>query len=161
MLTLISKKLNDNLYQLRLIDEDNTTILEEMVDKKSKIESIKKIAEDYYVSDIKHYDDSKKVIKDTEISIIPYTNEFDLHNYFERENLFIFDRILTAIEDGIVNKKKKIKLFRFDKTNVYLTSSKKNWLSGLLITKKYLEKYEFFEKIPKCQELIDALNTYK
>lgn len=161
MMKIISKKI-DNKFVLELMDGKtvlDTKIASDITKRDSIITSWTDV---YQVTDIQYTGVSKKKQKEkdemvSDIPSLPYIDELQLEQYFDTNDISVFDRILSAIEDGINTKKKKIKLFELSKTGIFITSSKKDWIKGLNIAHEGYLRNQQFEKCTKCLELIEQL----
>jgi len=160
MIKIVSKKI-DNKFVLELIDDKNVLDTKIATDIAKRDSIITDWTDVYQVTDIQYTLPPKKNKKDKEeqenIPSIPYADEMQLEDYFDTNDISVFDRILSAIDAGITGNKKKIKLFELSRTGVYLTAAKKDWIKGLNIAYQAYLKHESFEKCTKCLELIEVL----
>lgn len=91
------------------------------------------------------------------VPIIPYTNVFQLEDYFDSNNDYIFTRIVEAIDIGLKNKKKKIKLFQINNSGIYIDSLKRDWPAGLRLAHKFFLQEEKYDMCEKCIALLTML----
>jgi hypothetical protein len=96
---------------------------------------------------------------DSKIPIIPYTDMFQLENYFDSNNDYIFYRIVEAVEDGLKNKKKKIKLFQINNSGIFVDSLKRDWSAGIQLANEYFLQVENYDMCEKCKELLKKMKT--
>lgn len=96
---------------------------------------------------------------DSGIPVLPYTDTFQLENYFDTHNVEVFNRILEAVKEGIATKKKKIKLFQISNTGVFIDSLKRDWPSGLRVAHQFFLDVEDYDKCTECLALLDKLKS--
>ena len=136
------------------------TKLASNINEKSKI--VFDLSDFYQSVDIEHIDMTiKQVTKDPDIDIpvIPYTDMFQLEDYFDSNNDYIFYRIVEAVEDGIKNKKKKIKLFQINNSGVYVDSLKRDWPVGIKMAHEYFLQEEKYDMCAICKELLKKMKV--
>lgn len=88
---------------------------------------------------------------------IPYVDELQLEKYFDVNSKFIFDRIVEAVNNGIITKRKKIKLFELEDTGIYITSSKRSWAEGIRTAKQYYLEFQEYSMVTECDRLLSIL----
>lgn len=147
---LIEVWLGDDLVETKLAttNKDKSKVLYEL--------------SDFYQSvDVEHIDMNKlqpnfKEV-DSKIPIVPYTDMFQLENYFDSNNDYIFYRIVEAVEDGLKNKKKKIKLFQINNSGIFVDSLKRDWPAGIKLAREYFLNVEQYDMCSKCDELLKKM----
>lgn len=162
MYKIKSKKINKKDYLIELWDgeEVSQTSMAYSISERDKI--IYELADVYNIVDIEHVDMNKlqnkikeKVFDD--VPMIPYTDVFELENYFDTNNDDIFSRIVDAVDNGITEKKKKIKLFQISNSGVYIDSLKRDWPAGLRIAHSYYLQNENYSMCDRCVALLKKL----
>jgi len=93
----------------------------------------------------------------SEIPSIPVLNEGEAKDYFESSEQFVYDRMLQAIEEGIITKRPFIRLFELNGTGVYITSVKSSWKAGLNQALEFYLETEQYEKCAVIKTLINRL----
>lgn len=167
MFKIISKKVESAKWLILLLDgtrEIESYLATSIQDRDNKIYQL---SIDYSTVDIEHITlnsktsmgNSTKKLKNSvnDIPVIPYTNLFQLEDYFDKNNEFIFNRIIEGISEGLENKKKKIKLFQINNSGEYVDALKRNWPAGLRIAHKYFLQEEQFDKCNECKRLLELM----
>lgn len=157
------KKVNkaEFLIEVWLGDELVETKLASNTKEKSKL--LFDLSDFYQSVDVEHIDMTKlhTTVKDSDskIPVIPYTDMFQLENYFDSNNDYIFYRIVEAVEDGLINKKKKIKLFQINNSGIFVDSLKRDWPSGIQLANEYFLQVENYPMCEKCKELLKKMKV--
>lgn len=162
MYKLKSKRINKKDFLIELWENEEITQTKMAYSILERDNILYELADMYNIVDIEHIDMNKlqgkpkeKVFED--VPIIPYTDVFQLENYFDQNNDDIFDRIVEAISIGITNKKKKIKLFQISNSGVYIDSLKRDWPAGLRLAHSYYLQNENYTMCDKCVSLLKKL----
>lgn len=139
-------------YNITLLDGDN--VLKEAVanDIVERDKIVWQYAETYNVIDIDVK--SHKMAKMSNVPSIPVLSEEDAHLFFDENQEFTHNRIITAVEEGVKNHLEVLNLFELNGTGVYITSDRINWKAGLLHALAYFEEAEMYERCNKIQKLL-------
>lgn len=163
MFKIRAKKISSKEYLIEVWDDDllvQTKLAKDIIER-DKI--VFDLCDMHNIVDVEYINMTKlnEVIADTEdnIPVLPYTDAFQLEDYFDHHNSEVFDRILEAVEEGIETRKKKIKLFQISNTGVYIDSLKRDWPSGLRLAHQYFLDTEDYDKCSKCIELLTKLKS--
>jgi len=157
------KKVNKTEYLIEvwLGDDIVETKLAATVKEKAKL--IFDLSDFYQSVDIEYIDMNKlqSTVKDADpsIPVIPYTDMFQLENYFDSNNDYIFYRIVEAVEDGLKNKKKKIKLFQINNSGVFVDSLKRDWPAGIKLAHEYFLQEEKYDMCSICEGLMKKMKS--
>ena len=158
------KKVNKTEYLIEVWLGDELMETKLATNPKEKAKLLFDLADLYQSVDIEHIDMNKlqpSGVKDSDakIPIIPYTDMFQLENYFDSNNDYIFYRIVEAVEDGLKNKKKKIKLFQINNSGVFVDSLKRDWPAGIQLANEYFLQVENYSMCEKCTELLKKMKV--
>lgn len=93
----------------------------------------------------------------SEIPSIPVLNEAEAKDYFESSEQFVYDRMLQAVEEGVITNRPFIRLFELNGTGVYITSVKSSWKAGLQQALEYYLENEQYENCAIAKGLIERL----
>jgi hypothetical protein len=163
MFKIRAKKVSSTEYLIEVWDDDLLvqTKLAKGISERDRIVfdlcDLHNIVDVEYINMTKVQQDIDEV--DSEIPVLPYTDAFQLEDYFDSHNVEVFDRILNAVEEGINTKKKKIKLFQISNTGVFIDSLKRDWPSGIRVAHQYFLEIEDYDKCNKCISLLDKLKS--
>jgi len=163
MFKIRAKKVSDKEYLIEVWDDDLMvqTKLAKNIIERDKI--VFDLCDMHNIVDVEYINMTKfqeiKDPADEAIPVLPYTDAFQLEDYVATRNSEVFDRILEAVEEGIMNKKKKIKLFQISNTGVYIDSLKRDWPAGLRVAHEYFLEVEDYDKCKKCIDLLDKLKA--
>lgn len=160
MFKIRSKRVNKNEYIIEVWDDDSVvqTKLATSILERDKI--IFDLSDMHNIVDVEYVNMEKIQDKvDEQIPIVPYTDMFQLEDYFDSNNEYIFNRIIEAIEDGIKTKKKKIKLFQINSSGIFVDSLKRDWPAGLRVAHEYFLEEEEYLKAEKCIQLLKQLKA--
>lgn len=160
MFKIRSKRVNKNEYIIEVWDDDSVvqTKLATSILERDKI--IFDLSDMHNIVDVEYVNMEKIQDKvDEQIPIVPYTDMFQLEDYFDSNNEYIFNRIIEAIEDGIKTKKKKIKLFQINSSGIFVDSLKRDWPAGLRLAHEYFLEEEEYLKAEKCIQLLKQLKA--
>lgn len=160
MFKIRSKRVNKNEYIIEVWDDDSVvqTKLATSILERDKI--IFDLSDMHNIVDVDYVNMEKIQDKvDEQIPVVPYTDMFQLENYFDSNNSYIFNRIIEAIEDGIKTKKKKIKLFQINSSGIFVDSLKRDWPAGLRVAHEYFLEEEDYLKAEKCIQLLKQLKA--
>jgi hypothetical protein len=73
-------------------------------------------------------------------------------------NRVIFNEIVTAVKEGIENKKSTVTLFEINESGFVVDLDKENWNSSLDSAISFFEKQENYEKCHECSNLKNQIN---
>lgn len=162
MYKIKSRKINKKDFLIELWEGDDITQTRMAYSISERDSILYDLADTYNIVDIEHIDMNKlqnktkeKIFED--VPIIPYTDVFQLENYFDQHNDGIFDRIVDAISIGITGKKKKIKLFQISNSGIFIDSLKRDWPAGLRLAHSYYLQNENYVMCDTCVMLLKKL----
>ena len=148
-------------FKIEVVDDRNRVQAEYIavttLDRSNKINEWKELFRTDDVRHIRMVGDKKKKFKPTKIPTVVYTTTNDIDAIFANNPQQLYDRILIAVEEGIRLNKKIVKLFELNHTDVFLTSKRLQWTSGLRQSLQYFNTSEQYEKSARCQEAINIL----
>lgn len=160
--TIGRKGKNEHLIQV--VDRNNVVHSETTESIKQRDKVVWQLAEMYNILDIevRHGKSTVEDILDTEfrfseIPSIPVIDEEDAKLFFDDHEDLIFNRIIKAIEEGIVMDLEFIRLFELNGTGVYLTSEKNDWKNGIEKAIEYFISTEEYEKCVIGRQLLHKL----
>jgi hypothetical protein len=157
--TVPTKKGNKHLVQVMdnnvVVYSETTTTIEQ----RDKL--VWHLAETYNALDIE-VTRSKKPFDDedfrfSEIPSIPVLDEEDAESFFDDHEDAVYNRILEAVEEGVFLELDEIRLFELNGTDVYLTSERESWRSGVEKAIEYFVKEEQYEKCIVGRQLLSKL----
>lgn len=161
---------NSTLYVVSVVDGEN--ILEECTASSiaQRDELIWELAEQFNTTNIEIKDKNKEkrvrtkaksntpTFRFTEIPSIPVLDISEAKEFFDDNESLVYNRILTAVSEGVKASINVIKLFELSGTGVYMTSEREDWKNGLKGALRYFEENEEYEKCATCRDLLDILN---
>jgi hypothetical protein len=100
---------------------------------------------------------SEEEFRFSEIPSIPVLDEEDAVAFFEDHEDAVYDRILEAVGEGLFLDLDEIRLFELNGTDVYLTSERENWKSGVEKAIDHFVKVEQYEKCIIGRQLLNKL----
>lgn len=100
---------------------------------------------------VKH---TKEEFKYTEIPNIPVLDEQEAIEFFDSEGVFVFERIVKAVEEGLLMNLKTIRLFELNGTGKYLTADRQDWKQGLQTALDYYLSREMYLNCAKVRDLM-------
>jgi hypothetical protein len=118
------------------------------------------LADLYDALDIEVREKSKpkpEAFRFSEIPSIPVLDEKDASAYFEENEQYIYDRMLIAVEEGMITKRPFIRLFELNGTGVYITSIRSSWKIGLEQALEFYLETENYEKCAVIKTLTNKL----
>jgi len=164
VVSLVSS-IKGNKHLIQVVDHNSIVHSEttDTIDKRDAL--VWALAETYNVLDIevKHNDpdedhfDEYGEFRFSEIPSIPVLDEQDAEAFFDDHENLVYNRILKAIEEGIITNLKEIRLFELSGTGVYLTSERADWISGLEKAIQYFVSLEDYEKCIAGKQLLNKL----
>ena len=83
----------------------------------------------------------------TDIPSIPVLELEEADVFFDENSEFVYERILQAVEEGIIANRNEIRLFELNGTGVYVTSNRPDWSQGV---QQALDYFILLEKYDKC-----------
>ena len=99
----------------------------------------------------------KEEFRYTQIPNIPVLDESEAADFFDPESVFVFERIVKAIEEGLAMKLTTIRLFELNGTGKYLTADKAGWEQGLQRALDFYLSREMYLNCAKVRDLIEKL----
>ena len=120
------------------------------------------LAETYNALDIevthsKRPADQEDEFRFSEIPSIPVLDEEDAEAFFDDHEDAVYCRILEAVEEGLFLDLDEIRLFELNGTDVYLTSERENWRSGVEKAIDYFVRVEQYERCIIGRRLLSRL----
>lgn len=164
MFKIKSRRINKKEFLIEIWEGDIIVQTKMAINISERDKIIYELSDLHNIVDVEHINIIPKMsesnIKNSiAIPVIPYTDMFQLENYFNSDGDYIFNRILEAIAEGLVLKKKKIKLFQINNSGVYVDSLKRDWPAGLRIAHEYFFQEEQYDKCQECVRLLTALKS--
>ena len=144
-------------YEVSVVDGLNSIHKEVVSGIKNRDEVVWKLADLYGAVDIEIVEPKPREFKFSEIPNIPVLDEQEAEEYFEDCAESVYDRIVTAIKEGLHAKRDVVRLFELSGTGVYLTSQKTHWKAGLEQIVNYYIKIEAYEKCAAVHKLIQRI----
>lgn len=143
-------------YVVKVFDGTNTVHDETVKSIQDRDELVWKLADLYNVDDIEILDVEKEVdtFKYSEIPSIPVLEEEEADEFFESNSEFVYDRILQAVAEGVVQNMESIRLFELNGTGVYITSKKADWKNGVQQALEYFISIEDYSKCIVARQLM-------
>ena len=84
-------------------------------------------------------------------------DEQDAIEFFNDNEGLVYNRIVQAVEEGLVAHQSSIRLFELNGTGVYFTSEIKDWKRGLEKAIDYFVSVEEYERCITCKQLLSKL----
>lgn len=103
---------------------------------------------------VKH---KKEEFRYTEIPNIPVLDESEAAEFFDSESAFVFERIVKAIEEGLLMKLTTIRLFELNGTGKYLTADRPDWKQGLQRALDYFLSREMYLNCARVRDLMKKI----
>ena len=157
--TVPTKKGNKHLVQV--VDNDVIVYSETTTTIEQRDKLVWYLAETYNALDIEVTQNNKHLDEDdfrfSEIPSIPVLDEEDAEAFFDDHEDAVYNRILEAVEEGVFLGLDEIRLFELNGTDVYLTSDKDSWKSGVEKAIEYFVKEEQYEKCIVGRQLLSKL----
>jgi hypothetical protein len=148
-------------FRIEVVDGETIVYTDNANDIKTCDKKVWSLSEVYNIVDIEIYTtETPPTFKLSEIPSIPALDEEETSEYFESHQDFVYNRIIQAVEEGIITKRKQIRLFELNGLNTYITSDRENWISGLIEAIKYFEKVENYEQCHKAKNLQETLTKH-
>lgn len=150
-----------NKHLIQVLDRNNIVHSEttDTIDKRDAL--VWALAETYNVLDIEVTSTKRALEEDefrfSEIPSIPVLDEEDAEAFFDDHEEAVYSRILEAVDEGLFLGLDEIRLFELNGTDVYLTSEKDNWKSGVEKAIEYFVREEQYEKCIIGRQLLNKL----
>ena len=154
-----TKKGNKHLVQV--LDRDLVVYSETTSTIEQRDKLVWHLAETYNALDIevtssKQRSDDEE-FRFSEIPSIPVLDEEDAEAFFDDHEEAVYGRILEAVEEGLFLDLEEIRLFELNGTDVYLTSERDSWRSGVEKAIDYFVRVEQYEKCIIGRRLLRSL----
>jgi hypothetical protein len=149
-----------DFYTIQVVDGSTIIHSENAQGLAERDEVVWKLADLYDALEIELKDKPKSQpveFRFSEIPSIPILNESQAKAYFESNQQLVYDRMLQAIEEGIVTQRQFIRLFELSGTGVYITSIKSSWKAGLQQALEFYLENEQYENCAIAKGLIEKL----
>jgi len=151
-------KKKEKLYIVQVVDGDSVIHSEEVKGLQQRDTIVWKLADLYNVMEIEITDTkTQDTFKFSSIPSIPVLEEEEAETFFEENQQFTYDRILQAVQEGVLSGRDSIRLFELSGTGVYMTSNKKDWNSGVQQALQYYEQQEQYDKCETAKHLLEKL----
>jgi hypothetical protein len=144
-------------FEVSVVDGLNPIYKELVSGIKNRDEVVWKLADLYGAVDIEIIEPKAREFKFSEIPNIPVLDEEEAEEYFEDCIESVYDRIVTAIKEGVHTKRATVRLFELNSTGVYLTSERSNWKVGLEQIIQHYIRIEAYEKCTAVHKLIEKI----
>lgn len=165
VVSIVGRK-GSSKHLIQVVDRDTVVHSEttQSIDQRDKL--VWQLAETYNVLDIEvrrsslhdeYLADNEDEFRFSEIPSIPVLDEEDAKLFFEDYQGMVFDRILKAIDEGIIMDLDYIRLFELNGTGVYLTSERGDWKKGIEKAIEYFVSTEEYEKCIVGKQLLNKL----
>lgn len=143
-------------YVVEVLDGTNTIHSETVKSVHDRDELVWKLADLYNVDDIEIKDIQQEVdtFKYSEIPSIPVLEEDEADEFFESNSEYVYDRILQAVAEGVVQNIDSIRLFELNGTGVYITSKRADWRNGVQQAQDYFVTVEQYDKCIIARQLL-------
>jgi isochorismate synthase EntC len=142
------------IYHVEVVDGSISVHKESVSSIEERDELVWQLADLYNALDIEVVDEKTDEFKFTEIPSIPVLEEEEADEFFDDNSEFVFDRILQAVEEGVVAKRDSIRLFELNGTDVYITSNREDWKSGVQQALDYFASVEQYNKCIVARQLM-------
>lgn len=160
IVVLQPKASKPNLYTIQVVDGGTIIHTENANGLAERDETVWRLADLYDALDIEVREKTKynkEEFRFSEIPSIPVLDEVDASKFFEDNEEFVYDRMLQAVEEGIVTKRPFIRMFELSGTGVYITSIRPSWKRGLEQALQYYLDTENYEKCSVVKSLMNRL----
>jgi len=141
-------------YHVEVVDGSISVHKESVNSIEERDELVWQLADLYNALDIEVMDGKTEEFKFTEIPSIPVLEEEEADEFFDDNSEFVFDRILQAVEEGVIAKRDSIRLFELNGTDVYITSNREDWKSGVQQALDYFAAVEQYSKCIVARQLM-------
>ena len=149
-----SGRKNNRTFTIEVLDGQAIIHTEAADGVKKRDEVVWKLADLYGALDIEMIEAKPAEFKFTEIPSIPVLEEEEADEFFDDNSEFVFDRILQAVEEGVIAKRDSIRLFELNGTDVYITSNREDWKSGVQQALDYFASVEQYNKCIVARQLM-------
>lgn len=152
----------ENKHLVQVVDHNNIVHSETTQSITQRDKLVWQLAETYNVLDIEVRRSSLATVTEdefrfSEIPSIPVLDMEDATAFFDDHEDLVFNRILKAIEEGIVMDLDHIRLFELNGTGVYLTSEREDWKNGIEKAIEYFISTEEYEKCIVGKQLLGKM----
>jgi hypothetical protein len=106
-----------------------------------------RLADLYDLTEIEMRDAKVDEFKFTDIPSIPVLEFEEADVFFDENSEFVYERILQAVQEGLIAKRNEIRLFELNGTGVYITSNRPDWKEGV---QQALDHFVLMERYDKC-----------
>lgn len=144
-----------NVFWVEVLDGSRSVHSETVRGIKNRDELVWKLADLYNIDDIDIRDaKAQDDFKYSEIPSIPVLEEDEADEFFENNSVFVYDRILGAVSEGVTQGLDSIRLFELNGTGVYITSKKSDWRNGVQQALDYFISIEDYTKCIVARQLM-------
>lgn len=155
---VVSNKDNtiNELFTIVVMDGAVVVYSETVNTLKQRDATVWKLADLYGAVDIEMKQE-KSQAKFAEIPSIPVLEESEADIFFEDNRDLVYGRILQAVTEGIKFGRSSIRLFELNGTNIYITSDKSDWKTGVQQALDYYVSVEQYGECVKAKHLLSKL----
>ena len=157
---VVNTKINDDNvveYFITVLDVKNVVHNTFANNVKDRDKIVWELAETYNITEIEMKEEVKE-FKLQEIPTIPVIDEVQVDEWFEENQEMVHDRIVTAVKEAVKLNRNVIRLFELSGSGVFITSNKRDWISGLEKALGYYQGIENYEKCATIKMLINKLH---
>ena len=134
-------------YLIEVFDGDTVIHTESTQSIKNRDTVVWKLADLYDLTEVEMRDAKTEEFRFTDIPSIPVLELEEADVFFDENSEFVYERILQAVEEGIITNRNEIRLFELNGTGVYVTSNRPDWKQGV---QQALDHFVLVEKYDKC-----------
>jgi hypothetical protein len=160
IISIVPTKKGDK-HLVQVMDNDLVVYSETTNTIDQRDELVWQLAETYNALDIEVTNNKQLVAEEdfrfSEIPSIPVLDEEDAEAFFDDHADAVYSRVLEAVEEGVFLGLDEIRLFELNGTDVYLTSERDSWRSGVERAIEYFVKEEQYEKCIVGRQLLSKL----
>ncbi len=155
---VVSSKDDDAKNQYTIVVMDGVIVVhsETVNSIKRRDAAVWRLADLYGAVDIE-MKQGKPQARFAEIPSIPVLEEAEADVFFEENRNLVYGRILQAVTEGIKFGRDSIRLFELNGTNVYITSDKLDWKTGVQQALDYYVSVEQYGDCIKAKQLLSKL----
>lgn len=144
-------------FLVEVLDGDAVLYSEEVKGVKRRDALVWQLAETYNTSDIENVVLEKRIFRLSDVPSIPVLDEVEADSFFDENKEFLYDRIVQAIEEGLIAGLDTIDLFELNGTGVCITSKRHEWMEGLQQALEYYIEVQQYEKGGVVKKIMDDL----
>lgn len=144
-----------NVFMVEVFNGNDSIHSETVKGIKDRDELVWRLADLYNIDDIEIKDlKAQDTFRYSEIPSIPVLEEAEADDFFESNSVFVYDRILQAVAEGVTQGVDSIRLFELNGTGVYITSNRSDWRNGVQQALDYFISIEDYSKCIVARQLM-------